>query len=67
MCVLYSIVCINNCYEILVIWSIAVTQQTRNFTLYMRFSSILSDILASQSIQGALQNIENIVCMKDNN
>ena len=39
----------------------AVDESVMNFTLYMRFSSKLNDILAGQSIQGALRNIENVV------
>ena len=38
-----------------------VDESVMNFTLYMRFSSNLSDILAGQSVQGALRNIENVV------
>lgn len=45
------------------LYSTAVIQQTSNFTLYMRFSSVLSNILGIQSTQRALQNIENIVCV----
>ena len=39
----------------------AVDESVMNFTLYMRFSSKLNDILAGQSVQGALRNIENVV------
>ena len=41
----------------------AVDSRVKNFTLYMRFSSFLSVILAGQNIQGALRNIENVVCI----
>ena len=41
----------------------AVDPPVMNFTLYMRFSSFLSDILAGEDTQGALRNIENVVCM----
>ena len=41
----------------------AVDSPVKNFTLYMRFSSFLSVILAGQNIQGALRNIENVVCI----
>ena len=44
----------------------AVDKSVMNFTLYMRFSSILSDILAGQSVLGALRNIENVVCISHN-
>ena len=48
-------------------FSQTVDQPATTFTLYLRFSSLLREILTDQNLQGALLNIENVVCVFDFN